>query len=346
MQVELCVTCGQSFKMFVNIFEGTMNDIFVSVIIPVKNEAENIRKCLISIKSNNYLKMEIIVVDNGSTDSTVDVAREFGSNVFVKPELTISGLRNFGAKIAKGQFLAFVDSDCEVASEWIESALIHFADYNVGCVGSTAVAPDNGTWVQKVWGAFRARNQSVIEAGWLNSMNMFVRNNVFVEVGGFSEDLVTCEDVDLCYRIKNTYKVISDPKIKVIHNGEASTLRIFFNKEKWRGQSNFLGVFRHGIVIREIPSLMLPIFYILLSMMLVIGLLCFLVFKNITVMLMSIILFLIPTILFGIWACYVTNKVSYFGGYLILFNVYAMARMFSLVHPKSSTKHISENRSV
>ena len=80
------------------------------------------------------------------------------------------------------------------------------------------------------------------------------------ECSGFDESLATCEDVDLCYRVAQNYRVVEDTKIRCFHHGEPKTLRQVFRKELWRGRDNFLGVFRHGFRWDELPSLVLPMY--------------------------------------------------------------------------------------
>lgn len=238
----------------------------VSIIIPVKNEEEHLPLCLESISKLNYPpeNIEVIVVDNGSNDSTVNIAEKYGVKVFVDLHLNVSGLRNLGVKSAEGAFLAFVDADCMVHKDWLVAASEYFDNKSVVMWGSPPVIPDNATWVQKTWYHVRMKDDTVCSAGWLESMNMFVRKEQFIEAGGFNESLVTCEDVDLSYRMKRYGQIISDNRVKVVHVGEASTLREFLKKEIWRGQGNLKGIFSHGLVPGELPSLLLPLYFILL----------------------------------------------------------------------------------
>ena len=84
-----------------------------SVIIPMKNEEKFIGPCLSSICNNNFPvgEYEIICIDNGSTDNTVEIAKSHTDKVYLLPGVSISALRNFGANKASGKFLAFVDAD-------------------------------------------------------------------------------------------------------------------------------------------------------------------------------------------------------------------------------------------
>lgn len=237
-----------------------------SIIIPAKNEEANIGRCLDSIGQVQWNKdqFEVIVVDNGSTDRTVEIARQKGAAVYIKPELTISGLRNYGARHATGEILAFIDADCTVAGFWLTHASPYRMRKDVVCFGSPPVVPENATWVQKAWFAVRKKSPECGETDWLESMNMFVMREIFVASGGFDESLVTCEDYDLSIRLKRYGLIISDSSIVAVHHGEAATVRHFFHKELWRGKSNFAGMMQHGLSMSELPSLIAPSLHCLL----------------------------------------------------------------------------------
>jgi glycosyltransferase involved in cell wall biosynthesis len=240
-----------------------------SIIIPAKNEEKNIGHCLDSINAMDFEtgRFEVLVIDNGSSDRTVEIVRTKGAKVFVMPDLTISGLRNFGASKAGGKILAFLDADCTVAPTWLASAA-HYLDNNeIACFGGPPGIPDEGTWVQKAWFRVREKKSEVIEVEWLESMNMFIPRKTFLAVGGFDESLVTCEDYDLSLRLMRLGKIIADRRIVAVHHGEAADLRHFFRKELWRATSNFQGVKSHGFHWRELPSLVVPPVYCLLPLL-------------------------------------------------------------------------------
>ncbi|MBI4523047.1 MAG: glycosyltransferase [Deltaproteobacteria bacterium] len=240
---------------------------FVSFIIPARNEEKMIGACLGAINELDYDRnsFECILVDNGSVDDTPEIGRAKGAKVLTVPGATISALRNFGAKEAKGDFLAFIDADCVVDKNWLKNALRHFQNPEVGCVGSHPSIPEKCSWVQRAWSLQTRRTSDVEEVHWLPSMNILVRGKAFENVRGFNESLITCEDVDLCYRLKKSkYKIVSDNTVQSLHFGEASTVREFFMKERWRGQSNLQGFCSHGFYWQELPSLTLPVLYLIL----------------------------------------------------------------------------------
>lgn len=237
-----------------------------SIIIPAKNEQDNIGKLLSSIQEVNFSRnlFEVIVIDNGSIDDTVDIARQFGCRVYVQPGATISALRNYGASQAGGKILVFIDADCTVSPDWLSTASEFVDQHDIVCFGNPPGIPELATWVQRSWYQVRSKISGRIEVCWLESMNMFVRKDIFLKIGGFNEELITCEDYDLSLRLQAEGRIISDSRLQTVHHGEARTILHFFRKELWRGTSNWQGVFSHGLRLREIPSLFLPLFYCLL----------------------------------------------------------------------------------
>lgn len=235
-----------------------------SVIIPAKNEEAHIGRCLDSIFNVNWdrKQYEVIVVDNGSIDRTVAIARAKGAIVHVKPHLTISGLRNFGAFTSSGSILAFLDADCAVDRNWLMAASCYLNETDgVAAFGSPAVIPDGASWVQKAWYTVRGKPDLVVEVDWLESANLFVKRGAFQAINGFNESLVTCEDYDLTQRLKKTGKLISDHRVRAIHYREPATIHEFVKKEIWRGRSNYNELRRRKVDLAEIPSLVLPVVY-------------------------------------------------------------------------------------
>jgi len=239
---------------------------FFSIIIPAYNEEKYLPLCLDSIHNLNYPKekYEVIVVDNGSTDRTREIAANRGATVLQDRAANVSGLRNYGAREAKGDVLAFLDADCLVTNDWLICAAKYHDDMDISVWGSPTTPPEDSTWVQRTWFFVRMKKQDVMDVQWLESMNLFVRKSQFFEIRGFNEQLVTCEDVDLSYRMSRMGRIVADKHISAVHLGEAGTMREFFRKELWRGQSNLKGAFSHGISLKELPSLVVPVYFGLL----------------------------------------------------------------------------------
>ena len=240
----------------------------VSIIIPAKNEEKYLPLCLDSIQRLDYPKeaMEVIVVDNGSTDRTREIAQLFGATLLRDDTKHVSGLRNFGAKSAKGEILAFLDADCMVEADWLRAAARYFDENDVVAWGAPPGIPENATWVQSSWYLIRKKKMVIQEVDWLESMNLFVEKVIFLKAGGFNENLITCEDVDFSYRLASHGKIVADTSIRAIHLGEAATLGQFWRKELWRGMGNFQGLRHHGLTWKELPSIMIPAYFSIILM--------------------------------------------------------------------------------
>ena len=231
----------------------------LSFIVPVKNDAQRLKRCLASIVAIGGDR-EIIVVDNGSTDDSPAVARALGARVLSVPGKPVSALRNEAAAVAHGDYLAFVDADHELASSWMAAAGDVMQQYDVGAAGALYVAPADGTWVQRTYGSLRGRTVGRADTRWLGSGNLIVRRAAFEAIGGFDATLESCEDVDLCQRLRDTgWRVVADERLVSVHHGDPSTLGGLFRAERWRGRDNFRVTFRTRVTARDLPSIVSPI---------------------------------------------------------------------------------------
>ena len=306
--------------------------ISLSIIIPVKNEARNLEACLRSIRDARSVDMayEILVIDNGSEDETVNVAKKFAADVHIVPDVTVAALRNYGAERAQGKVLAFIDADCTLQPDWFDSVLPYIDDETVKCFGSPPGIPEQSTWVQECWYQIRKKGAPTdppVKVDWLESMNLFVRRNTFNAVNGFDTSLETCEDYDLGVRIQKEGDIWSDPSIKAIHHGEAHNVKRFYEKERWRGVSNIEGIRKHGFSMSEFPSLLFPLVQIVAILVTVLTLVLAIVGA---VSPWWVILFLclwqIPLFLMGYRKSAGVQRLKQAGGIWALLNVYFTAR--------------------
>lgn len=235
----------------------------VLVVIPTLNEERYIRRCLEGLMALDYPKdrLRIRVVDNYSTDRTVEIANKYRVEAVQSPKSTIARTRNVGARDANEEVVAFLDADCVPATRWLRHGVRYFATEDVVAVGCyPAVIAEESNTLQKTWSEMHRRaGVGVKDASWLPSANLLVRREAFHRMTGFNEALTTCEDVDLSYRLAKVGRVIWDPDVLVYHLREPATLKDLFRKEVWHARNNFSGIASHGLRWREAPSLLAPI---------------------------------------------------------------------------------------
>jgi GT2 family glycosyltransferase len=236
-----------------------------TVIIPVLNNPTGLARCIEAIRRSST-KFELIVVDNGSTDETLSVARRYTECVLECPGMTIGAMRNEGAKVAKGAILVFTDSDQEPSHDWLKLGMDAIAsDPRIGLAGARVHAPPQSRWVARTWDLQRRMSDRAGDIGWLEAGNLFARREAFGAVGGFRSDLIASEDVDLSFRVRRAgYRVVCDPRIVNYHHGDPKTLVEFFQKEQWRGSSGWRAWITQGSPISELPGLLWP-FWVVFS---------------------------------------------------------------------------------
>ncbi len=209
--------------------ESLFSPPFVSVIVPVRNRAEMIAECLRSLHALDYPreKIEIIVVDDASQDNTSAVVSEFQVKLIRLPERRQAAwCRNSAAGQARGELLAFIDSDCLADALWLKDLVPAFRDPAVGAVGGVVEAYrgqgglDRYETVKsslKVSSRHR-RSGPDDRLFYVPSCNLVVRKEIFLQVGGFRADLHVGEDVDLCWRLQDHgFEVEYRPSGKIHH---------------------------------------------------------------------------------------------------------------------------------
>ncbi len=234
----------------------------VSFIVPVRNDAERLARCLASIRANRYPSeaIELLVADNGSTDESANVARAAGARVLSLPQLRVGELRNRAAAVAESEILAFIDADNEIVPEWIGAAVSSLAEDRVVAVGAPYWPPTPATWVQRLYDRLRRHPQGLEPVEWLGSGNLAVRREAFNAVGGFDTSLETCEDVDLCRKLHAAGgTLLADHRLRNVHHGDPSTLTHVFFGELWRGRDNVRVSLRAPRSWRTLASAAIPV---------------------------------------------------------------------------------------
>jgi glycosyltransferase involved in cell wall biosynthesis len=198
----------------------------VSVIIPTKNNEKTLTKCLLSIKQQSYPNIEIVVIDAFSTDQTRNLAEGLGAQVMqLQSERTKA--KNYGAKLAKGDYVLFVDSDMILQPNIVRECL------NACVKGTMGVIIPEASIGSGIWVRIRDFERSMYEGTKIESARFFVRKHV-LEVGGFDEDIITYEESTLPQKLERSgYKVNVRIKSFILHNEEGFELEKWLHKKQY-----------------------------------------------------------------------------------------------------------------
>jgi GT2 family glycosyltransferase len=234
---------------------------WISVMVPARNAAATLGACLTSIceASADTGTVELIVADNGSTDSTPAIAAAAGARVLSLPGLRVSAVRNRAAREAQAPLFAFIDADHVLGPEWFTAARRLLTDAQIVAAGAEYLAPDRASWVQRTYDCLRQHRRGTRDVTWLPSGNLAIRADVFQRLGGFDESLETCEDVDLCRRLVRCGRLVADEALTSVHHGDPRTLRAVYAGEVWRGRDNLRVTLRPPMNLRSILSALQPL---------------------------------------------------------------------------------------
>ncbi|MGM0953164.1 MAG: glycosyltransferase [Pseudomonadota bacterium] len=212
---------------------------WLSVVLPAFNEEKYIADCITSILSLNLLddEYEVIVVDNNSTDNTASIVKQFDRVKYRHLETgNVGAVRNFGAREAKGNYLAFIDADCIVKPTWGPKAKSLIRDNTNTTYGGSCHARQTAGWIEKYW--LLTRNTLPTLPKHLIGASILIPKSIFFKVGGFNEIVTSGEDTELSISIQRMgNSVILTHDLDVLHLGNAKTLKDFFWRQVWQSEN-------------------------------------------------------------------------------------------------------------
>lgn len=216
----------------------------VSVIIPTYNRGWIIKEAIDSVLAQDFKDFELIVVDDGSTDNTLEILNSFQYDIKVLRQSNhgVSAARNRGIAAASGHFIAFLDSD----DLWLPRKLARQVDF-FNSNPDAYICQTEEIWVRnnvrvnpkkrhkKPWGMIFEPSLALC---LVSPSAVMIRRSLFEKVGGFDETLPACEDYDLWLRISCRYPVylIETPLI-IKRGGHNDQLSASFGLDKFRIKS-------------------------------------------------------------------------------------------------------------
>ena len=221
----------------------------VSIIVPVLNGGHVIGECLHALGAQTYRgPIEIVVINDGSTDCTSEVVRGFANVQLMEQDNCGRAVaRNRGVGKSSGKVIAFTDADCVPAPDWLERLVSRLANNpRCGTVGGSITIPKKANLWQRLdhqaWAHSIGPDSPAGKTLFGSTANMCLFRKVFEAVGGFDERLKGSEDSDLAFRLhKAGYENFFEPKAVIVHNHPRTTLAAFikqrFNYGRWTVQT-------------------------------------------------------------------------------------------------------------
>jgi len=203
----------------------------VSIIIPTYNSQATLGRCLDSIRSQTYKNIEVITVDGGSTDETVEIARNRGATVYIMDRRGRSRQTNYGAKMAKGKYIYRIEHDVILDPTIVEEAAAKCEDEGYDAI-SIFYSPDPTI---SFWAKVRKLEKDCYKDELLYTGARFFRKDVFEAIGGFRENIVADECYELNSRLRKTAFKIGKIKSQELHIGEPNTLMDVARKQFYYG---------------------------------------------------------------------------------------------------------------
>ena len=188
-----------------------------------------------SLVSQEYKNFEIIVVDGHSMDNTIEIAKEYTGNVFFEEGGNRASGCNVGIQHARGEIIAFTDDDCEVPTDWLKQIVSNFEDKTLDVLGGINRTPEESSKTEKAFGAVMNDLLSITYS-WdayekVIGCNSAYRKATLVSAGGFNENLLTAEETELQFRLKQSGKQIRYLESLFVFHNRRCTIRQFWNQQ-------------------------------------------------------------------------------------------------------------------
>ena len=195
----------------------------VSVIIPAHNAANTIEECLNAVlaQETTDFEYEVILVDDGSTDATVEIAQSLEVMVVQQENAGPGAARNAGVKASRGEILAFTDSDCAPAPRWLQHLIRPFDDPLVVGVKGTYRTRQTDLVPRFVQQEYEFKYQRLARQETIDFVDTYsaaYRRAPFIANGGFEAALPAAQDAELSFRLaRKGYKLVFEPEAVVYH---------------------------------------------------------------------------------------------------------------------------------
>jgi len=217
-----------------------------SIIIPAYNAQDTLQICLNSIMALDYPKnkIQVILVDNNSTDATQSIARRYPIIILHEKHIKSSyAARNVGIENAKGEILAFTDADCVVSPKWLSNLISQHCNLDIGCFAGKISSYKPKTLAECFADTDEENHDQflcVTKWSYAQTANVAYRKEVFENIGLFNTNLESGGDVDFTWRMlkHGKYNIIYESDAIVYHKHRTTLKGLYLQHRKYgQGQT-------------------------------------------------------------------------------------------------------------
>jgi GT2 family glycosyltransferase len=216
----------------------------VSVVVCTHNGARTLPQCLDAVQSLSYPNFELIVVDDGSSDGSADIARSRGATLVEIEHRGLSAARNAGIERADGEIVAFLDDDAFPDPDWLQYVAAQLQANGHGGIGGPNIPPDDGLVADCVAAAPGGPIHVLIsdrEAEHVPGCNMAFRKSALEEIGGFDERFrVAGDDVDVCWRLQEAGRTLGFSAGAVVFHRRRDSIWRYLRQQYGYGKAEAL----------------------------------------------------------------------------------------------------------
>jgi GT2 family glycosyltransferase len=223
----------------------------VSVVVASYNAAATLDECLQSLRALRYPEYEVIVVDDGSTDDTAAIARRHPVRLLSIPHGGLSRARNAGIHAARGEIIAFLDSDARADADWLRFLVIALESEKADAVGGPNLEPPEAAFVARCVGNSPGNPTHVLVGDTLAEhvagCNMAFRREALQVLGGFDATHDAAgDDVDVCWRLLDRGSRIAFSACALVLHHRRGTVRGFLRQQRGYGRAESALRARHA----------------------------------------------------------------------------------------------------